>query len=138
VWLSLTQALVAHAYNPSYSGGSDQEDHGSKPAWANSLWDPISTKPITKKVEGGGEAMMWPKEQVLGSKPSTTHTKPLKLHVPLESQDGCWSFSHHSHLLQGTKRKMRTKKVYFPSESAPFGKNSQIPHLFDLYLVGHP
>jgi hypothetical protein len=29
-------ALVAHAYNPSYSGGRDQEDHGSKPAWANS------------------------------------------------------------------------------------------------------
>jgi hypothetical protein len=27
---------VAHAYNPSYSGGSDQEDRSSKPAWANS------------------------------------------------------------------------------------------------------
>jgi hypothetical protein len=25
-------ALVAHAYNPSYSGGRDQEDHSSKPA----------------------------------------------------------------------------------------------------------
>jgi hypothetical protein len=24
--------LVAHAYNPSYSGGRDQEDCGSKPA----------------------------------------------------------------------------------------------------------
>jgi hypothetical protein len=24
------QAQVAHAYNPSYSGGKDQEDHGSK------------------------------------------------------------------------------------------------------------
>jgi hypothetical protein len=30
------QAPVAHAYNPSYSGGRDQEDHSSKPAWANS------------------------------------------------------------------------------------------------------
>jgi hypothetical protein len=29
--------LVAHAYNPSYSGGKDQEDHGSQSAWANSL-----------------------------------------------------------------------------------------------------
>jgi hypothetical protein len=29
--------LVAHACNPSYSGGSDQEDSGSKPAQANSL-----------------------------------------------------------------------------------------------------
>jgi hypothetical protein len=24
--------LVAHAYNPSYLGGRDQMDHGSKPA----------------------------------------------------------------------------------------------------------
>jgi hypothetical protein len=28
-------APVAHTYNPSYSGGSDQEDHGSKPTQAN-------------------------------------------------------------------------------------------------------
>jgi hypothetical protein len=28
--------LVAHAYNPSYSGGRDEEDNGSKPAQANS------------------------------------------------------------------------------------------------------
>jgi hypothetical protein len=41
--------LVAHDYNPSYSGGKDQEDHGSMPGWANSLQDPISKNPITKK-----------------------------------------------------------------------------------------
>jgi hypothetical protein len=28
--------LVAHAYNLSYSGGRDQEDHSSKPDQANS------------------------------------------------------------------------------------------------------
>jgi hypothetical protein len=28
--------LVTQAYNHSYSGGSDQEDHSSKPAWENS------------------------------------------------------------------------------------------------------
>jgi hypothetical protein len=28
---------VAHAYNATYSGGRDQEDHGSKPAQRNSL-----------------------------------------------------------------------------------------------------
>jgi hypothetical protein len=39
---------VAHAYNPSYSAGRDQEDGSSKPAWANSWQDPISKKPITK------------------------------------------------------------------------------------------
>jgi hypothetical protein len=40
---------VAHAYNPSYSGGRDQEDHSLKPAQANSSQDPISKKPNTKK-----------------------------------------------------------------------------------------
>jgi hypothetical protein len=37
-------APVAHTYNPSYSGGRDQEDCGSKPAWAHSLQDPILKK----------------------------------------------------------------------------------------------
>jgi hypothetical protein len=39
---------MAHIYNPSYLGGN-QEDHGLKPAGTNSLQDPISKKPITKK-----------------------------------------------------------------------------------------
>jgi hypothetical protein len=30
------QAQVAHAYNPSYSGGRDRGSHSSKPARANS------------------------------------------------------------------------------------------------------
>jgi hypothetical protein len=35
---TLSWALMAHACNPSYySGGRDQEDRGSKPAWANSF-----------------------------------------------------------------------------------------------------
>jgi hypothetical protein len=41
-------AKVAHACNPSYSGGRNQEDHGLKPAQANSSQAPIS-KPITNK-----------------------------------------------------------------------------------------
>jgi hypothetical protein len=31
------QTLVAHAYNPSYSGGRDQKDFVLKPALANSI-----------------------------------------------------------------------------------------------------
>jgi hypothetical protein len=46
---SENQALGAHACNPSYSGGRDQEDCSSEPTPAKSLWDPISKKPITKK-----------------------------------------------------------------------------------------
>jgi hypothetical protein len=30
---------VAHGCNPSYTGGREQEDHGSKPPQANSLRD---------------------------------------------------------------------------------------------------
>jgi hypothetical protein len=37
--------------NPSYSGGRDQ-DCGLKPAWANSLQDPISKNPSQKLVGG--------------------------------------------------------------------------------------
>jgi hypothetical protein len=40
---------VAHTCDPSYSGGRDLEESGSKPAQANSSEDPISKKPITKK-----------------------------------------------------------------------------------------
>jgi hypothetical protein len=45
---------VAHVYNPSYSGGREQEDGDSKSAWANSSQDPIlKKKNITKKRAGG-------------------------------------------------------------------------------------
>jgi hypothetical protein len=40
---------VAHACNPSYSGGRDQEDLSSKPAQVNSSRYTISKKPINKK-----------------------------------------------------------------------------------------
>jgi hypothetical protein len=33
------RALMAHPCNPSFSGGRDQEDPNSKPAWANSSQD---------------------------------------------------------------------------------------------------
>jgi hypothetical protein len=46
--------LVAHTCNPSYSGGRNQEDHGLKPAQANSSRDPISKILITKKKKKVG------------------------------------------------------------------------------------
>jgi hypothetical protein len=45
----ISWASVAHIYNPSYSGGRDQEDHGLKPVQANSSRDPILKKYITKR-----------------------------------------------------------------------------------------
>jgi hypothetical protein len=61
---------VAHAYNPSYSGGRDQEDHDSKPAQSNSARDPISKKPITKIG-----LMEWLKVKALSSNLSTAKKK---------------------------------------------------------------
>jgi hypothetical protein len=44
---------VTHACNPSYSGGRDQEDLGSKPVQANSSLDSISKKNHHKKKTDG-------------------------------------------------------------------------------------
>jgi hypothetical protein len=52
---------VAHTYNPSYSGGGDQEDHALKPALANSFQDP------SQKKKGLVE---WLKVLALSSSPS--------------------------------------------------------------------
>jgi hypothetical protein len=49
----ISQAPVAHACNPSYSGDRNQEDHGSKPAQANSSQEPYLEKPFTKIGLGG-------------------------------------------------------------------------------------
>jgi hypothetical protein len=40
--------LVAYDCNPSYLGGRDQENHGTRPARANSSQDPISKVTRTK------------------------------------------------------------------------------------------
>jgi hypothetical protein len=50
---NLSWARMTHAYNPSYSGGRNQEDLGSKPAWAYRSRDPISEKTHHKKRRGG-------------------------------------------------------------------------------------
>jgi hypothetical protein len=57
---------VAHAYNPSYSEGRDQEDHGSKPAQENSFVRPYLEKPFTKI-----RLVEWLKVKALSSSPST-------------------------------------------------------------------
>jgi hypothetical protein len=42
---------VAQAYNPSYLGGRDQEDHSSETSWANSLENPILKVHNTKRAD---------------------------------------------------------------------------------------
>jgi hypothetical protein len=43
---------VVHTFNPSYSGGRNQEDLSLKPGQANNSGDPISKIPITKRAGG--------------------------------------------------------------------------------------
>jgi hypothetical protein len=44
---------VTHVCHPSYSGGRDPVDCGSKAGWANSAPDPTSEKTHYKKRTGG-------------------------------------------------------------------------------------
>jgi hypothetical protein len=52
VWkYSLNQVPAAHIYNPSYSGGRDQEDQSSKSAQENSLCETLShKKPLQRRA----------------------------------------------------------------------------------------
>jgi hypothetical protein len=43
---------MAHICNPSYSGGRDLEDRGSKPTQGNSLQDPILKNPSQNRAGG--------------------------------------------------------------------------------------
>jgi hypothetical protein len=63
----LGQAPVAHKYNPSYSGGRDQEDHDLKPAQANSSQDPISK--IANIKMGSWNSSSWYSPCLAGMRP---------------------------------------------------------------------
>jgi hypothetical protein len=60
-----------HAWNPDYSEDRDQEDLGSKPAWAV-VFEILSRKTLHKK------GLEWLKVQALSSNPSTTKKKKNK------------------------------------------------------------
>jgi hypothetical protein len=66
---------VTHAYNPSYSGGRDQEDQSSKSAWAK------IPNTHTKKRAGRTAQMVEhlpSKSEALSSSPSTTKKKKMQ------------------------------------------------------------
>jgi hypothetical protein len=64
---------VAYTCNHSYSRGRDQDDHGSKPAQAN------SSRPYLEKTHHKkGLVVEWLKMEALSSNPSTTQKKKKK------------------------------------------------------------
>jgi hypothetical protein len=73
-YLKESQALVAHACNPSFLGGWDQEDCSSKPAWANSSQDPISKISRVKWTKGEAQVVecLLSKRKALSSSPNPT------------------------------------------------------------------
>jgi hypothetical protein len=56
--------------------GANQEDHGLRPAQANSLWDPISKRTTVKWTGGVTQvvACLLYKHEVLSPSPSPIHT----------------------------------------------------------------
>jgi hypothetical protein len=75
-----TRALVAHACNPSYLGGRDKGDCGSKPAQANSSRDP-SWKTLHKNRAGGVAQGVGP--EFKPQYPPPTHTQKANGRVAL-------------------------------------------------------
>jgi hypothetical protein len=75
----MDQAPVAHTCNSSYLGDWDWENHGSKPAWANSLWDPISKISGAKCVRGMPQAVecLLCNREALNSNPSPLQKKHM-------------------------------------------------------------
>jgi hypothetical protein len=63
--------MVGHVCNPSYSGGRDQEDCGSKPAW-EIVHETLSQKTLQKKG-----LVEWLKVWALSSNPSTGKKKKV-------------------------------------------------------------
>jgi hypothetical protein len=64
---------MAHAYNPSNTGGRNQEDYSSKPALANSSQDSISKTNTQHK----SSKSLSTKHEALSSNSSTTPQKIL-------------------------------------------------------------
>jgi hypothetical protein len=68
---------VAHACNHSYSGGRNQEHHGSKPTGAKKKKQ-MFTRPYLKKPFTKMGLVEWLKVQALSSSPSTAKKKKKK------------------------------------------------------------
>jgi hypothetical protein len=85
--MDMSPVLVAHACNPSYSGGRHQDDGVSKPAWANRSQDAIlkKSKPVTKRA--GGVAQGVGQVQAPVSAKKKKKKKKKRVQVPLLQSD---------------------------------------------------
>jgi hypothetical protein len=77
--------VVAHACNPTFSGGRDQEDQGSMPTQENSSWEPILKIPSTKQ----GREHLPSKWEALSSNHNTEEKNILGIPIAKYSPDVC-------------------------------------------------
>jgi hypothetical protein len=110
-----SQAPVAHACNPHYSGGRDQEDHGLKLAQASSLRDPISKKLITRKDWWSGlccrpwvQALVPPKKKKKKIQ-RTGNVGQWQSSCLLDEQGPGFDSKHHQSINQLIRRKFTEK-----------------------------
>jgi hypothetical protein len=66
-----SRAPEAHSYNPSCLRGWDQEDHSSRPTWANSLQDQNNQRKMDWKCGLLYQAYYWFKPQSCHKKKKT-------------------------------------------------------------------
>jgi hypothetical protein len=83
---------VTQSCNPSYSGGRDQEDCGSKLAWANSSLRPYLGKTLHRKRVGGVGQSVCPEFilQQPQKRKKRKETEILSLSWDWSSFSGCW------------------------------------------------
>jgi hypothetical protein len=128
--LKKTKEPCASAYNPSFLGGRDQEDHSSRPAWANSSGDPISK--ITRPKWTGGVVqvvVLLCKHKTLSSNLSPSKQKKDR-QVRCLRQHGksrnCCRWDLRSHGLPGGKWRRRCLEKWIGQRSSRALKTEQI------------
>jgi hypothetical protein len=108
---------VAYPCNPSLSGGRDQEDLGSKPAWVNSSQNTVSKTTLHKKKK---------KKKRRAGMVSLGAIRPEEL-----SFDNVWS-SQWGVLSSRRHNKNRSKGPEFQNQTEPEGQTHNVfpkPHL---------
>jgi hypothetical protein len=92
----IPQCWGAHTCNPSYLGGRDQKDQGSKPDQANSSQDPISK--ITRAKETGDMAQVVKclptKLEAINSNPSSQKKKKILINFKFKIISLLHSLTH--------------------------------------------
>jgi hypothetical protein len=112
----------AHTWNPSYSGGWDLEDRGSRPAWANSSQYPISKISRAKQTGGVVEVVehLLCKNEALSSNPSCAERKRTE-----EFQEGHGKTNttrHSPPVIQWRKCSDGSATTFFPGAGVRFWK----------------